>query len=144
MSAPTITDFLLARIAEDEATAQSLMRDLDGELKEDYDGATDERGPFTIQRLLSAKMWAQYDGQSKRRSFARGQQIATLADPARALAECKAKRAIIELHDYEWMGPDDAAGQGCAHDYEDWPCPTIRHLAAVYADDADYQEDWTA
>lgn len=58
--------------------------------------------------------------------------------------ECAAKRAIVGLHDYEWMGPDDAAGKGCEHDYEEWPCPTIRHLAAVYSDHPDYRQEWAA
>jgi hypothetical protein len=60
----------------------------------------------------------------------------------RVLAECAAKRAILALHEYEWMGPDDAAGKGCSHDYEDWPCPTIRAIGSVYADHPDYRQEW--
>jgi hypothetical protein len=62
--------------------------------------------------------------------------------PERVLAECEAKRTILALHEYEWMGPDDAAGKGCAHDYEDWPCPTLRSIAAVYKDHPDYRQEW--
>lgn len=62
--------------------------------------------------------------------------------PSAVLAECAAKRAIVGLHEYEWMGPDDAAGKGCALDYEAWPCSTVRHLATVYKDHPDYQQEW--
>ena len=93
-----VEQFLLSRIAEDENTATALLKDLAGQVQEEYAGAVDERGPMTPARLLSAQMWAHYDGQTKRRSFAKGQQIAQLASPGRVLAECAAKRAIIESY----------------------------------------------
>lgn len=117
-----ITQFLKARIAEDEETAAALLRDLTGQIEDEYAGVVDEKGPMTPARLLSAQMWAHYDGQSKRHSFAKGQQIAALANPARVLAECAAKRAIIRY------SPDE----------------TLRHLASVYKDHPDYQQEWAA
>lgn len=75
--------------------------------------------------------------------------------PERVLAECAAKRGIVELHQPE----DDMCGV-CSHDigytsdgyggeyYEnqrtgnDWPCATLRALAAVYSDHPDYRQEW--
>lgn len=147
----TITEFLEARIAEDEQTAKALLRDLEGQISEEYAGVVDERGPMTAERLLSAQMWAHYDGQSKRRSFAKGQQIATLANPARVLAECAAKRVVLDLHD----GVEDKSWGGAEHDYL-WcgscgsiddspvahPCDTLKALAAIYSTHPDFQQEW--
>lgn len=108
----TITEFLIARIAEDEAAAN------------EQDGAeyhTDGAWP---------------DGMA-----------------ARVLAECAAKRAIIEAHPDGNAAYKDAAGaylpmfRGyCAtcsdHEVEPWPCPTLRAIAAVYADHPDYRQEW--
>jgi hypothetical protein len=76
-------------------------------------------------------------------------------DPARVLAECAAKRAIVEEHqpvDYTSMGMESPnachicgidAGMGEWEWLRDsWPCPTLRALAAVYADHADYRDEW--
>lgn len=122
---------------------QCLLRDLESQIAEEYAGATDEHGPMTARRLLSAQMWAHYDGQSKRRSFAKGQQIAELANPARVLAECAAKRAILA------MAPDDE-GYVKIDDWEscsDSCVPNIalsaiHALAAVYRDHPDWQQEW--
>lgn len=152
----TITEFLEARIAEDEAQASRLLRDLEGQVSEEYEGVTDEHGPMTPQRLLSAQMWAHYDGQSKRRSFARGQQIARLANPARVLAECAAKRAIIALYEGHRENRD-ARRRPRAREAEDVQAAQDRRtqeartrvaedalyaLAAVYKDHPDYQQEW--
>jgi len=119
---PSLTEFLLARIAEREAKARALLRDLEAQIEEE-DFGPDERGPFTPARMLSAQLWAHYDGQTRRRSFARGQQIATLADPGRVLAECEAKRSIVEL--ISSPGPQ-----------------ALRLLALPYADHPDYLPEW--
>lgn len=141
-----ITEFLEARIAEDEAAASAL---LDG-------------GKWGAARNEDALEWAVdsnnygmlvatgYVGNSDSRPMA--EHIAR-HDPARVLAECAAKRAIADEHaavrDENWMSGKD-------HDYlfcgscgslDDapvpYPCATLAHLAAVYADHADYQQEWT-
>jgi len=154
MSTLTITEFLEARISEDEKQAAALLKDLEGEVAESYAGAVDERGPFTPQRLLSAKMWAQFAGQSKWRNFAEGQHIAYLADPSRVLAECAAKRAIIgevklgapaPLADAEMrnFAMHPAYEYATTEGQRKPPINSVlRALAAVYKDHSDYQEDW--
>ena len=104
----TITEFLLARIAEDEASAGSWYEDWGGNMEP-----------------LGDRIWA----------------------------ECKAKRQIVELHT-PW-GFEYSGGEACARcvspddwnvialpDEERFPCATLRHLAAVYADHPDFDPAW--
>lgn len=93
-----LSEFLLARIAEDEAMARDAQA-------ANIDTVVHEH----IER------W----------------------DPARVLAECEAKRRIVEEHPpflrhcdtcHELDGPDVS------------PCLTLRVLAAVYSDHPDYDE----
>jgi len=148
MSTLTITEFLEARISEDEKQAAALLKDLEGEVAESYAGAVDERGPFTPQRLLSAKMWAQFAGQSKWRNFAEGQHIAYLADPARVLAECAAKRAIIKSYQscvYAEAATDITKEFGVKLTVSGMVKGlelAIKSLATTYRDHADYREEW--
>ena len=63
---------------------------------------------------------------------------------ARVLAECAAKRAIIEQHRVaQWF----SVPEGCVTCREhavpvQFPCSTVRALASVYADHPDYQQEW--
>ncbi|WP_152203625.1 DUF6221 family protein [Georgenia thermotolerans] len=113
----TITEFLLARIAEDEAEARSKPTTYLYIHPDGYDMA--DMGPGYV----------------------------LAANPARVLAECAAKRAIIEPArdatyyakrvDRELLGgPRDAMADPYPGDV------ILRHLAAVYADHPDYQQEW--
>ena len=82
MTAPTLTEFLLARIAEDEDEAED---------NEPYWGG-----------------WSS-------------------AHEARVLAECEAKRRIVEELSHDGLGP------------REW---MLRVLAAVYSDHPDYRQEW--
>ena len=92
-AALTLTDFLLARIAEDEATARYELGDLMADRPDVYSALGG-------------------------------------ADPARVLAECEAKRRIV-----------DAA---CLDVWEGHPLSdsALMALAAVYADHPDFDESW--
>lgn len=130
----TITEFLLARIAEDEAEAVR-VHDIECSI---HRGFADDRGDCDCH------------------------------DPARVLAECEAKRRIVEMHQ-SWpvlveqppvFEPIDAdpsslamrASQQLAwltdQEYRDRfgteppTAPMIAALAAVYADHPDYHEAW--
>lgn len=102
----TITEFLLAQIAEDEAEAR------------DDDGTPTPVG-----------MW----------------------DPDRVLAECEAKRRIVQEHDLTdyngkpscWLcAPEFSWGKEPTPDEQ--PCGTLRALASVYADRPDFDSAWRA
>jgi len=105
MSTQTITEFLEARIAEDEARASS--------------------------------GWARL-GDSRWETTEYGQDFLT---PSAVLAECAAKRAIVE----KAKRADVAFGQAInpASSAASFALTEVLHyLASVYKDHADYQEDW--
>lgn len=124
----TISEFLLARIAEDEAVAQraaSHGADFIG-----YD--TGDRRP---------------DWRAEAGPY----------DPSRVLAECAAKRRIVGLHqcvdDRRLYGAHiprycipcqdvDGYGGEAIGDRGSWPCETLKALAAPYADHPDYDGTW--
>ena len=68
-------------------------------------------------------------------------------DPHRVLAECAAKRRIVELH-WEsnargWRAGGAPMPSRCAECRAvPFPCPTLRALASVYADHPDYDPGW--
>jgi hypothetical protein len=72
-------------------------------------------------------------------------------DPARVLAEVQAKRRIIDLHKprgVEGGPPYRWTCTLCDHapvpwdSYMEWPCLTMRLLAAPYASHPDYRAEW--
>ena len=112
----TITEFLLARISEDEATASLLSKGDAGHSPgtEVYTGTEWVTTPLTTDRLL---------------------------------AECKAKRAIIEraieIHDMidgEWGGGHEVSKEGWQDDNPG--TEVVQALAAVYADHSEYRQEW--
>jgi hypothetical protein len=92
----TITEFLEARIEEDERHASSGWSSL-----RDTRWDTDDYG----RDMLT---------------------------PSAVLAECAAKRELVEIHT-----TCDDVSYGDAS-----TCPEIRTLAAVYKDHPDYQQEW--
>lgn len=105
----TLTEFLLARYAEDEAVARRFHPD-----------------------------------ESLHVHFAGDAEPTALYTAARVLAECEAKRRIVEHHEV-WHGHCEV----CAEE-EVWgerssmtaPCPTLRLLALPYADHREFREEW--
>jgi hypothetical protein len=106
MTAPTLTDFILARIAEDEAEAGHA---------------------YLVWDFFSG------DGESLK---------------ARVLAECEAKRRIVERHSQTVECGNvgcqrrGLSGMHCLTCDDEWPCPDLRDLAVVYADHPDYRDEW--
>lgn len=118
-----LTDFLLARIAEDEAVANSANS---GARWESWNRSWDTEPQRDIAaggvRLFAVP--TMYDEHIARH------------DPARVLAECEAKRRIVERHDVV-----DAAG-GCAFCGEPAPCEHLRILTLPHSDHPDYRDEW--
>ena len=111
----TLTEFLLARIAEDESFSLSALAGASN-----YDQATIKW--HWIVAHSRGSMWHP-----------------TPATPARVLVECKAKKAIVAEH------RSDIGADPCdAHDasMETTDCDTLRFLALPYADHPDYQPEW--
>lgn len=120
----TITEFLTARLNEDESVARYLLG-----------GKTEpaEVHDTSPHSGVVYGMWI-YDDDHSHDTLA--------VDPARVLAEVEAKRRIIDLEHRDsgvgtcstcYAGPDWPSG---------WPCDTIKSVAAVYANHPDYQQEW--
>jgi hypothetical protein len=117
----TLVEFLDARIAEEEAEARQAFDDLD------LDG--------------TGTGWSTSLGYDHNQLSGPGYVFTRRWSPERVLAECEAKRQIIEEHGGRapyFVDPCDA------HDaeFKTIPCDTARFLAAVYADHPDYREEW--
>ena len=101
----TLTEFLLARIAEDESRAESVR---------DFIPEFGDQGEYI--------------------------------NPARVLAECEAKRRIVELHSWgegHECSVFDGSGEvdNCRYVIGD-ECSTMQLLASVYADHPDFRSEW--
>lgn len=129
IAAPTLTEFLLACIAEDEADAYHARGLLGMETEWHTVEHLRERG-LSVADARHVERWSS----------------------TRVLAECAAKRRIIELHEHAKVRPDptdefDFGCWRCHHDRdygvlaEGW-CDTVRALALPYADHPDYREEW--
>jgi hypothetical protein len=147
----TLSEFLLARIAEDETAAQ--VASPGGWQYGDVDSVAGG-SLYDETRMIGSLHYEQpddHDGSIVRHLLAleadaNGAHIAR-HDPARVLAECAAKRRIVKRH---------PAVSGCCETCTDkmshprpsewaavrYPCPTLRDLAAVYADHPDYRDEW--
>lgn len=115
-----ITEFLLARIAEDEAAARAVIATV---APEEWENPT-KWGNFYPEDI------AFWDQQT----------------PARVLAECVAKRALCTLHspgDYRGQLVCDDCGDWWDGSPVDYPCETIKTLAVIYRDHPDYRQEWT-
>ena len=115
----TLTDFLLARIAEDEEDARAA----DGPrwIHEDKVVTFEAFGPDSDYVDASAPIYVD--------TRANGRHIVRWS-PARALAECEAKRQIVG-----YAAPADGPGRA-------WYQFTLLRLALPYAGHPDYDEAW--
>jgi len=154
-----ITEFLEARIAEDEAVARDASQGRWEVIPRGDQPTVQEAGIDAWLAITSSDPGRPKDANAKH--IARH-------DPARVLAECKAKRVIIEQHK-DWpvlveRKPEFTEAGNDLHSMTYrvtqemvWlteqeyvkkfgvEAPTtnmIRALAAVYADHPDYQQEW--
>jgi hypothetical protein len=136
MSEPTLTEFLLARIAEDESDAHRAAGG--GGYGWDAEPLNHHRAPNSAIDAHIARH-----------------------DPARVLAECAAKRRIVEIHRMvkftdvsiglldvdvccicHGMLDVDGDLEHMVNVQQPFPCSTIRALAAIYADSPEFREEW--
>jgi hypothetical protein len=125
-----LTTFLRARLNEDQARAEATQARVAA------DG-----GWFGARDLVTGAGFEAADAEL----------VAVHADPARVLREVEAKRQIVDEHGDVNGGSCDTCVDG-AWGYpthggstpQDYPCRTLRLLASVYADHADYRQEWAA
>lgn len=128
-----LTEFLLERIAEDEARANSHFRDTDK--LDGYKVGFDSMHGFAVS-APGSQYTAYFPPEKFREQFCEN------VPDVRLLAECAAKRSIIKEHEITLI---NGTGWGCKADgYSMDRCRTLRALAAVYADHPDYQQECEA
>lgn len=114
-----LTTFVLARIAEDEATVNALADEsynsIDGPISTGDD-------PWPSEAAFAAHI-----------------------TPARVLRECEAKRRIVARHADCGLGYGycDDGGKGIWREEDGGPaCADLFDLATAYSDHAEFQEAW--
>jgi hypothetical protein len=144
----TLADFLLARIAEDEAPTWNLVP---------YDCAPDCCAPDGwVGHECAICQTREFGGTVEAITAIAIEHDEKIHGRSRVLAECEAKRRIVELHrenDHdgwgsstceaclrEWAPGDPGENMQWEAVMEPWPCPTIHALASVYADHPDFQQ----
>ncbi len=125
-----LTDFLLARIAEDEAYCRVKIS-LEGEPSSRAPDGGDLDG--FLQRLID--MCGEHpDAELMAAQVKSG--VRSPTDPTRILAQCDALRRIVE---HERGSAGDAGPTSPAAD-----TPVLRLLALPYAEHPDFREEWRA
>ena len=142
--APTLTEFLLARIAEREAVARAATYGPWRYNPAKVNAIDRSESVFAGKPGTMAITVASTGPSDDPQSMSDAAHIA-LHDPARILAECAAKRAVIKaawsdhcLIEGEWGG---GQSQGAMSAKNDNPA-VVEALASVYADHPDFQEEW--
>jgi hypothetical protein len=139
MATLTLAEFLLARIDEDEAFARRALQDWawedeTGLFHDDADWVVDapgavwsSHGRFPVAGPPPGHMWFTGDHLAR-------------WDPARVLAECDAKRRVMDaaLDDAEDRDGEWGAGRGANRER----ILVWQLLALPYADHPDYLKDW--
>lgn len=117
MTAVKISEFLMARIADDEIAV-----DLAGVF------GHPEEGPILIADAALQRI--EYNEM--------------VIGPRRILLELEAKRHIVDLHTgtHECAGAGPGGQHGTASESD--PCPTLRALASVHADHPEFNHAWLA
>lgn len=128
----TITDFLWARITEDEQVAREASHSTGWRYDPGKVNAVSREesvfaGPPGARAITIASTGPEDDPQS----MMDARHIARF-DPARVLAGCKAKREIVEECERSILNDKDPSTA-------EW---IAAHLAAVYASHPDYNQDW--
>ena len=120
LASMNITEFLQARIAEDEALARAASVGMHGEHEDAWD-------------------YAGYVLGADRDSTPKQDEFVTVWWPKRVLAECAAKRALLALfHPEDIAEAADREVSFYGIGVENALCA----LASVYRDHPDYQQDW--
>jgi hypothetical protein len=117
----TLAEFLLVRIAEDEADARGVLHDLDKWTRElKANGADGSQGSILVTGLIE-----------------------TACDPTRVLAECEAKRRIAQLRlDLDASGSHSIMEKLLDPSAKAVIDNVLRILAQPYADHPDFRDEW--
>lgn len=124
----TITEFLLARIAEDERRANGRWR-----VKDMLNHTAEHDMDFTFVKVTQGGKTVRLTEEQYRDQFMDHN------PDRRLLAECAAKRAIVA----DRLSSDrSAADDEWSWGWSDANYRAVKAIAAVYADHPDYQQEW--
>jgi hypothetical protein len=129
-----ITEFLEARISEDEQVARAATA---GPWTWEEDQPMDESFLYGLDDIPVVVAYGMHTPGFLECSDEDRTHIAA-HDPARVLAECAAKRKAIQ--EMSWIHGDPWEYGAAA----DAATSTLHALAAVYSDHPDYQQEWAA
>lgn len=148
MTTVDLSEFLLARIAEDEAVAREATPG-PWRWSEDLEDGMESEAAHTYVRNESWPTPVISAHGVHTEGFVQVQpaDAAHIArwDPARVLAECQAKARIVSNHASTTTGWHDDEGEHvlyCRWCHRQWPCADLRALALPYADHPNYREEW--
>lgn len=146
----TVTDFILARIAEDEEAARGACEA--PWVTMDWPAASQV---LVDPKAIRDEKWKY--GKLGHVAMAEHSEYATHIarhDPARVLAQCAAMRKIVELHqistervwEHSWDGPSvQVEERSCVIcGWVPTACDTIRALASVWSDHPAFRDEWRA
>jgi hypothetical protein len=143
-----ITEFVRARLDEDEAAAKAWQSPpwredatnwrVVGQREPRYDNGRSE----TLTVIDVSGRAVDFAEAIQVRWDSNGERAEHIArhDPARVLREVAAKRAIVAQHVAIPMRGIEASS--CRECRSTWPCSTVRHFAAVWSDHPDYRAEW--
>jgi hypothetical protein len=121
-----LTTWLLTQIDADERVADRAL-DVSTDLGHQASWSSFSAGDVADEAITHVEAWS----------------------PDRVLAECEAKRRIVDLHPVVGDDVCDTCVVGMRgypaypnSKPERWPCGTLRALALGYADRPGYQQDW--
>lgn len=120
----TLTEFLLARIAEDEALARAAIDDdqgQDGGFEDAFDKLTTQFRPRFGEAAARMIVWN---------------------TPRRVLAECAAKRAILD--EYDGLTFESRSVMDSWEPYRSVMRTVLFQMAGVYRDHPDFNQNWLA
>ena len=115
--APSLAEWLLARVAEDEAGALAATR-----------------LPWGAPPGMAVRTPTGYKVAPRVQKRANREHIAR-HDPARVLRACESVRRVVALH-------REDEPEVCMEDDQVMPCTTLRALALRWADRDGYREEW--
>lgn len=146
----TLTEFVLARIAEDEALAIAATPGPWTHEADDTILAAEPHPASVMTNGFGVDLSSRYVAQTSEddssattyNSEPDAEHIAR-HHPGRVLADCAARRQIIGWHGrgHECPRDDNSDLAGWFGD-ETEPCPTLLALASPHADHPDYEQDW--
>ena len=137
-----LAEWLMQQIADDEAVAREAVPSITG-WSVGLERAADRRS--IVAHLVIPDDSADSSGIASD-EVTRTRWLTTAAHiarwhPARVLAECEAKRRIVEEHAWgEYVVGD--GWRTCIADHEESPCTTLRLLTMPYADRPGYDPAW--